>query len=1614
MNCEVSYLHRADGSCIYTQGKTTVIASVNGPGDLKNLKQCADSAVIQVVVKRSIGGNSAANAQTAFILENLCTSAVIVSLLPKTLISIVVQELESDGSFLQAAVNAVCLALIDSGLPMFDTFAAATVAILPQSENIIPSPSSQVERDAECLMTAVFLHHQPGDLFYCWSREAAPATYDSKFVQNGWYDWWLRNDFFNPAPSTDKHPFVMCMPPPNVTGTLHMGHALMLAIGDCIVRSHRMCGHHVSWIPGFDHAGLATQLVVEKHLFNSEGLLRKNMSRQDFVTACEKWSSEKMVAMRKQMESIGCSCNWKRCFYTLDQKFSIAVVEAFRRLHKDGLLYRDYRVVNWSPLLQSSISDAEVDVKSIDQPTDIPVPGRTKAVSFGYLYFINYPIADSSNGQSITIATTRPETMLADEAIAVHPADSRYSSLVGRHVRHPLLTNRLLPVIADAQVDRDVGTGAVKVTPSHSRADFEIARAHGLSLEKRCIDASGHIISPELPELDGLNRFECREKIVRWLIDRDLLMDCRSHVTNVPMCRRTGDILEPVPKEQWFLRCDSMAERTMALLPRIHILPEGMRNEWKNWLSHRVDWCLSRQSWWGHRIPAYRQKLDLVSSLLFYAKSYFRATFSDGSSRWVIAADEHEAGSQLERHSHSLINLAADEDVLDTWFSSALIPLVIAGWPHNWQADNDHLFPLSLMETGHDILGLWVTRMAMLSLQLTNRLPFSRIFFHGMVRDSEGQKMSKSRGNVVDPLKLIEGDQETRIGADALRISLLRSNPKGDTVTLDEAVRQHSRRFCNKLWQSFKYLTKLWNKTEIPLPLKPEPYDSPVDRWILSRLSSLVIDVHESLEAYNFHLSVEALVNFWWLDFCDIYLEWSKHFFYPKDHLAAAEHMRCMLAMIASTYLRLLAPYMPYLAEELYSLLPMADKAVSVHCAPYPTPSEVNFLDPHLEMQMRFVRDLVHQIRSLRRDVEVSMPIPLVAVAWCNGIQRSAIENFGRLMQRLVEFRCSLNDSAEHVPPENSIMLVSQEECRIYVQLKNVKYEEVLKRFDRQLEVLERKRTKLTNWMQAKRLHVSPEEAAKKVTQYLNDIQTVDEEMEKLRRFRRDLHRHHEHAKMLLGLLRVLTFVIMLYYAVLIPFTKVEESFNMQAVHDILFHGFNLSKYDHFEFPGVVPRTFIGPLYLAGIVFPLRLLDYPIKFSKPYLQLCTRLALGATVCFGHVRLSRSLKLAFDLNVACWYMAITLSQFHTMFYASRTLPNIFALALFLFVVAFYLDGRYYMAAIVATFSATVFRLELAILYAIMFFPILSKWRRRGVKLACIVLLTGIGFVALSTVIDSYFWNRLVWPEGTVWWYNIVLNKSSNWGTLPFFWYFYSAIPRNLCFTLCFVPFALFGPEKIRRLTVCALGYVLIYSFLPHKELRFIFYAIPLLNMAASWVSARMMLMRSSSVPTLIGISLSLVQPMINMLLALCFMRAAIANYPGGEAIVTLHTTLRAEGLSGKPVRIHIDSYCAETGVTRFLQVNPLWEYNKSESLILPEQKIDFDYLLIGDSDDVTQVNKNYITTHRTLYFFHGFAGIEIERNATFPFLTVQYKLKPRVALLKKEPLITTTVEPVVEA
>uniref|UniRef100_A0A5S6R0U4 Mannosyltransferase n=1 Tax=Trichuris muris TaxID=70415 RepID=A0A5S6R0U4_TRIMR len=500
---------------------------------------------------------------------------------------------------------------------------------------------------------------------------------------------------------------------------------------------------------------------------------------------------------------------------------------------------------------------------------------------------------------------------------------------------------------------------------------------------------------------------------------------------------------------------------------------------------------------------------------------------------------------------------------------------------------------------------------------------------------------------------------------------------------------------------------------------------------------------------------------------------------------------------------------------------------------------------------------------------------------------------------------------------------------------------------------------------------------------------------------------------MLLSLLCVLSFIIMLYYAALVPFTKVEESFNMQAIHDLLFHGLNLSKYDHFEFPGVVPRTFIGPLYLAGIVGPFRLLDYPVKFSKPNLQLCTRLALGTTVCFGHSRLARSLKFAFGNNVACWYLVITITQFHTMFYASRTLPNTFALALFLFVLAFYIDEYYYKAAAVATFSAIVFRLELGILYVIMFLPLMKQSRRRSVKLACFVLLTAIFSVVMTTVIDSYFWNRLVWPEGTVWWYNIILNKSGNWGTLPFLWYFYSALPRNLCFTACFVPLSLFGPKKIHLFTVWALCYVLTYSFLPHKELRFIFYAVPLLNIAASWVSAQLLSMRSASMASLIGILLSFLQPFVNMMLAFCFLRAAIANYPGGEALVTLHTALRGEGLYGKPLRIHIDSYCAENGITRFLQVNPLWEYNKSESFTLPEQKMEFDYLLVGDNDDVKEVTKNYVATHRTLFFFHSFAGVDVEKSTRFPFLTVDYKLKPRVALLKKEPLATTTVVPTQE-
>jgi valyl-tRNA synthetase len=660
--------------------------------------------------------------------------------------------------------------------------------------------------------------------------------YHPKSVEAAWYAWWEKKGFFKPDmdevlknPNAKK--FMMVIPPPNVTGALHLGHALMLGIEDAITRWHRMSGHQTLWLPGCDHAGIATQSVVEKMIWKKERKTRHDYGREEFVKKVWEWKDEYGGKINNQFRRYGISVDWDRFAFTLDDTRATAVTEAFVRMYEKGLIYRDTRLVNWSCTLKTALSDLEVEHIELSGPTRLAVPGHdpNKKYEFGTLTHFAYKVKGSD--ETLTVATTRLETMLGDVAVAVHPNDDRYKHLVGKELEHPFIKDRKIVVITDETlVNMEFGTGAVKITPAHDPNDFQCGKRHGLE-QINVFDEDGKINANGGPEFEGLPRFDARVKVYQSLEKLGLIKGKTPNPMRLGLCSKSNDIIEPYLKPQWYVDCKDMAARSVAAVRNgdLKIVPDSHEKTWYQWLENIQDWCVSRQLWWGHRIPVYLVKIAGVIDN------------PDGNKNehWVVGRTEDEARANAAKKFNvdaSKIELSQDEDVLDTWFSSGLFPFSTCGWPNTESDDMKGFFPGDLLETGHDILFFWVARMVMMSLELTDKLPFHTVFLHPMVRDEEGGKMSKSKGNVIDPLEVIDSCsletllqklydsnlaeseikktvvQKTKefpngipeCGTDALRFSLL-SYMIQSNINLDVKRVVGYRNFCNKLWNINKF-----------------------------------------------------------------------------------------------------------------------------------------------------------------------------------------------------------------------------------------------------------------------------------------------------------------------------------------------------------------------------------------------------------------------------------------------------------------------------------------------------------------------------------------------------------------------------------------------------------------------------------------------------------------------------------------------------------------------------------------------------------------------------------------------------------------------------------------
>ncbi|KYN35996.1 Valyl-tRNA synthetase, mitochondrial [Trachymyrmex septentrionalis] len=808
-----------------------------------------------------------------------------------------------------------------------------------------------------------------------------PAIFKPKDVENGWYDTWQRNKYFASSRTTNstqeeketKEPFSMVLPPPNITGILHLGHALTVIIQDVLARWHRMKGHPVLWIPGLDHAGIATQAIVERTLQHTRNITRYDMGRDEFTQLIWQWKAEKAAVIKQQLKTLGATLDWDREYFTIDKSHSAAVTETFVRLYERNLLYRARDLVNWSPALRSTISDIEVEDFVVNGKTRLQLPGYNSKITVGQLIKLVYPIKDSK--EELIIATTRPETIFGDVAIAVHPNDDRYSRYIGQYVLHPI-RETFIPIIADSSVKREFGTGAVKITPAHDRLDYNIAKRHNLPVI--CVIDEGGNMTDACKEFKGVPRFITRKRLMDQLSVRGLVKGVEdNHRMTLPLCSRTHDVIEYLPKEQWFLRCTAMAKRAhkavangeLKIYPSEDSIYEQM---WYNWLEnykHR-DWCVSRQLWWGHRIPAY-------SIIHDDGKDNDNDIFSDSdnTTSWIIARSEEEARSLAQEKYGNTVNLRQDPDVLDTWFSSTIVPFATLGWPENTEDMARH-YPLTLMETGHDILMFWVTRMVMLSLELTQRLPFKEVLLHGVLCDGNGKKMSKSSGNVISPENIINGctfeelnEQARRshaagilsaeelqrtlrvntktysmgipdCGTDALRLSLCARNIKNHTINFDVDDCRTSKYFCNKIWQASKYVLLMTKEDQQHENVEKENLND-LDRWILSRLS--------------------------WM----VEIEGTKFGFRSGN---SAGHSNT-LAKCLEVSLRILAPVTPYLSDDLYVRLakkglPGFLSVTSLLETSYPMPYEFKHLrDIGLEERIRELMDVTNAIRSCMANV---------------------------------------------------------------------------------------------------------------------------------------------------------------------------------------------------------------------------------------------------------------------------------------------------------------------------------------------------------------------------------------------------------------------------------------------------------------------------------------------------------------------------------------------------------------------------------------------------------------------------------------------------------------------
>ena len=841
------------------------------------------------------------------------------------------------------------------------------------------------------------------------SKGSISKVFESHVSEARWYPYWLEHNFFRAEDSSSKPQFSIVIPPPNVTGMLHMGHALNNTLQDVITRARRMQGYNALWMPGTDHAGIATQNVVEQELAK-EGVTRHDLGREKFIDRVWEWKEKYGGVIINQLKRLGCSCDWSREAFTMDEERSMAVRETFVRLYNDGLIYQGDYIVNWCPRCHTAISDLEVEYDERN----------------GYLWQIQYPYAEGNGG--VVVATTRPETMLGDTAVAVNPDDKRYKDKVGRILILPLVERRI-PIIADHHVSIDFGSGAVKVTPASDPNDFAIAERHDLEIVK-IMDGSA-IINEKGGVYHGQDRYECRQNVLRDLEKGGYLLAKEPYMHSVGQCYRCKTDIEPMVSRQWFVKIKPLAKAATAAVVKgkTKILPKSWESTYFEWMNNIRDWCISRQIWWGHRIPVWH---------------------CDQCGKEIVSTEDPSTCPECKG-----ITLIQEEDVLDTWFSSALWPFSTLGWPKKTKALKT-FYPTTLLVTGFDILFFWVARMMMMGLYVMKDVPFRDVYLHALVRDEMGEKMSKSKGNIIDPLEMID-----KFGADAFRFTLAALTAQGRDIRMSEERIAGSKHFINKIWNATRFsLMNLEDYSSSGAPVGKDELSLP-DRWIMHRLNITVSEVTRALDEYHFNDAASGIYQFIWHELCDWYLELIKPTLYGRDDSVKRHAAQQTLFTVMTSSLKLLHPFMPFVTEEIWQT--MVNNGSSIMVSEFPRPDDAHE-DFVAEREMSIIMDVITSIRNIRGEMNIAPSKKLqVIVSTPDAKEGGTVDMGAHYIKNLANLESLTIRNNREEPKKTATGIVGS--LRVYVPLEGVvdiagekmRLEKEIARVDKELVIISRK-----------------------------------------------------------------------------------------------------------------------------------------------------------------------------------------------------------------------------------------------------------------------------------------------------------------------------------------------------------------------------------------------------------------------------------------------------------------------------------------------------------------------------------------------------------------------------